>query len=119
MWKKLLCVLLLGLAGSAWAGPKDAVVSHVWVGESIPGQGSATLELNITTVMPARLISVSTEVADKVEIHSVFQNRGKMNAHVVDSLPLPAHRTTAFGSHKLFLMLVGLKRELNIDDQIS
>jgi hypothetical protein len=119
MWNKSLCVLLLGLSGSVWGGPNDAVVSHVWVGESIPGQNSATLELNITTVTPAKLISVSTEAADRVEIHRVFQNRGKMNAQVVDSLPLPAHRTTAFGSHKLFLMLVGLKRELNIDDQIA
>jgi hypothetical protein len=118
MWNKLLCVVLLGLTGSVWAGPNDAVVNHVWVGESIPGQNSATLELNITTVLPAMLLSVSTEAADRVEIHSVFQSRGKMNARLVDSLSLPAHHTTAFGSHKLFLMLVGLKRELNIDDRI-
>ena len=43
---------------------------------------------------------------------------GKMNVRVVDSLPLPAHHTTAFGSHQLFLILSGLKRELNIDDHI-
>ena len=118
MWKKTLCFTLLFIAYSAWAGPNDAIVNKVWVGESIPGQNSATLELNITTVEPAKLISVSTEAAERVEIHSVAQHKGKMSAHVVDSLPLPAHHTTAFGSHQLFLILVGLKRELNIDDRI-
>lgn len=118
MWKNTLCFTLLFLACSAWAGPKDAIVNQVWVGESIPGQNSATLELNITTVLPARLVAVSTEAAERVEIHSVAQHKGKMSARVVESLPLPAHHTTVFGSHQLFLILSGLKRELNIDDHI-
>lgn len=121
MWNKsryVLLILLLSLTGSVWAGPNDVVVKQVWVGESIPGQNSATLELNITTVVPAKLLSVSTGAAEKVEIHSVFQDRGKMKAHLVESLLLPAHHTTAFGSHQLFLMLVGLKQELNLDDHI-
>lgn len=118
MWKIIFLVTLVCLAGTAWAGPNDAIVNKVWVGESIPGQNSATLEMNITTVVPAKLLSVNTEAADKVEIHSVAQHSGTMKARVVDSLPLPAHHTTAFGSHQLFLILVGLKRELNIDDRI-
>ena len=118
MWGKLLTILLLTASGMAWAGPNDAVVKQVWVGESIPGQNSATLEMNITTVAPAKLILVSTDVADKVEIHSVYQKAGKMSAHQVDSLPLPAHQTTTFGSHQLFLILVGLKKELDIGDEV-
>ena len=118
MWNILLSALLMGISGIVWAGPNDAVVRQVWVGESIPGQNSATLELNITTVASAKLLSVSTNAAEKVEIHSVFQHSGRMSAHRVDSLPLPAHHTTAFGSHQLFLILVGLKKELNLDDTI-
>jgi len=118
MWNKTLCFTLVFIACNAWAGPNDAIVNKVWVGESIPGQNSATLEMNITTVVPAKLLSVSTEAAERVEIHSVAQHMGKMSANVVDSLQLPAHHTTAFGSHQLFLILVGLKRELNIDDRI-
>lgn len=41
-----------------------------------------------------------------------------MQTHVVDSLRLLAHRTTTFGSHQLFLIMVGLKKELNIGDRI-
>ena len=118
MWKITLNVGLFCIAGSAWAGPNDAIVKQVWVGESIPGQDSATLELNITTIRPAKLISIKTEAARKIEIHSVSQHGGSMKAHVVDSVSLQAHHTTAFGSHRLFLILVGLNRELNIDDHI-
>ncbi|MFA5825061.1 MAG: copper chaperone PCu(A)C [Gallionellaceae bacterium] len=118
MWNKVLCLLLLGFASHAWAGPNEVIVDKVWVGESVPGQNSATLELNITTVKAAKLLSVSSLAADKVEIHSVSRHGGKMKAHVVDSLRLPAHRTTVFGSHQLFLIMAGLKKELNIGDRI-
>lgn len=118
MWNKFLSVSLLSFAASAWAGPNDVMVDKVWVGESVPGQNSATLELNITTVSPAKLLSVSSDVADKVEIHSMSRRAGKMAAHVVDDLPLPAHHTTTFGSRSLFLIMVGLKKELNIGDRI-
>lgn len=118
MWDKVLCLLLLGFVSHAWAGPNDVIVDQVRVGESVPGQNSATLELNITAVKSARLLSVSSDAADKVEIHSVSKHGGKMKAHVVDSLRLPAHRTTVFGSHQLFLIMQGLKKELNIGDRI-
>ena len=118
MRNKFLCVMLLSLAGNAWAGPNDVVVDKVWVGESVPGQNSATLELNITSVNAATLLSVSSELADRVEIHNVSKLHGKMKTLVVDSLHLPPYRTTVFGSHQLFLNMVGLKKEFNVGDRI-
>ena len=118
MWRNCWVVLWFGFAGYVWAGPNDAVVQQAWVGESIPGQNSATLELNITTVQKARLLSVSSEAADRVEIQRVSMHKGKMSSQVLNSMPLPAHHTTAFGSNRLFLMMVGLKNELNIADHI-
>jgi copper(I)-binding protein len=119
MWNKSICILLLFLSGNVWANANDAVVQRVWVGESIPGQNSATLEMNITTVQKAKLVSLNSDAAEKVEIHSVAQHRGKMSTKVVKTLYLPAHHTTAFGTHQLFLILVGLKKELNIGDSIK
>ena len=110
--------VLLGWTGVSWAGPNDVVVDKVWVGESVPGQDSATLELNITTVAAARLLGISSPVAGKVEIHSMAQHHGKMQAVVVDSLALPPHQTTAFGSHRLFLIMAGLKKELNAGETV-
>jgi copper(I)-binding protein len=118
MWKISWSFLLLGLTSVAWAGPKDVAVDKVWVGESIPGQNSATLELNITTVAPATLLSVSSTEAAKVEIHRMSHRHGKMEAMIVQRLPLPGHQTVAFGSDRLFLIMVELKKEFNIGDHI-
>lgn len=118
MLTKTLCLLLLSLAGNTYAGANEVMIDQVWVGESIPGQNSATLELNITAVKQARLINLSSEVTDKIEIHRVARHGGKMQAQVIPNLRLPAHRTTAFGSHQFFLIMVGLKKELNIGDKI-
>lgn len=117
MLKKLLSAALL-VCGTAWAGPNDVIVDRAWVGESIPGQTSATLELNITTIKPATLLSVSSPLANEVEIHSMSSYKGKMMVRVVNSLALPAHRTTTFGSERLFLMMTGLKQELNVGDHV-
>jgi copper(I)-binding protein len=115
---KLLTALFLCISSAAWAGPDDVMVDKAWVGESVPGQNSATLELNITTVKPARLVGVTSALAERVEIHGVSKVSGKMKVHVVDSLLLPAHRTTAFGSKSLFLIMAGLKKELNVGEKV-
>ncbi|MEI7843533.1 MAG: copper chaperone PCu(A)C [Gallionellaceae bacterium] len=119
MNSKLFALWLLCLPGTSWAGPNDALVDKVWVGESVPGQNSATLELNITTVKLAFLVGIASEVAERVEIHAVSKVGGKMKVRVVDRLRLPSHRTTAFGSKSLFLIMAGLKRELNVGDKVA
>lgn len=118
MLRKLLLSLCMLISGAVWAGPNDVVVDKVLVGESVPGQTSATLQLNMTTVKPATLLSVSSPVAKKVEIHSMVLHKGKMMVREVDRLALPGHRTTTFGSHQLFLMMVGLNKELNVGEQV-
>lgn len=118
MWKSIICVMALGWLSNAWAGPYDPIVSMAWVGESVPGQTTATLQLNLTTVKPVKLLSISSPVAASVEIQSLMMHKGAMKVHIVDSLPLPAHRTTAFGSNGLFLMMTGIKQPLKMGDHV-
>ena len=118
MWKTLAFALSLSSISVAWAGPNDPIISKAWVGESIPGQTTTTLQLNLTTIKPVNLISVSSPIAESVEIHSLMKYKGEMKVQVVNSLPLPDHRTTTFGSHGLFLMMTGIKQPLKIGDQI-
>ena len=110
-----LCLLSINLA---WAGPYDPIVSGSWAGETVPGQSTVTLQMTITTVKKVKLLSVKSDVAEHVEIHSVALRKGKMAPHVVSSLALPEHRTIAFGSRNLFLMMTGIKKVLNVGDQI-
>lgn len=118
MWKNILGVVLVACSGNIWAGPFDPIVSKAWVGESIPGQTTATLQLNLTTIKPVNLISVNSPVAESVEIHSLMKHKGAMKLQVVKSLPLPDHRTITFGSQGLFLMMTGIRQPLKIGDHV-
>jgi copper(I)-binding protein len=118
MWRKLLWAASLLLAGDAWAGANDVMVDKVWVRESVPGQTSATVQLNLYVTKPARLLSLSSPVAAAGEIQGVVMHRGKPSTGTVDSLRLNAHSTTLFGTRGMYLTLVGLKQPLNAGERI-
>ncbi|MFZ2161597.1 MAG: copper chaperone PCu(A)C [Sideroxyarcus sp.] len=117
MWRKLFCVSLL-LAGNAWAGANDVMVDKVWMRESVPGQKSATVMLNLSVTKAARLLSVSSPVAEGGEIQGVVMRHGKLQSGTVDSMKLAAHSTTTFGTRGMYLTLVGLKQALNVGDRV-
>lgn len=120
MWKKIMYAFLATafFSNATWAGPYDPIVSKAWVGETIPGQATSTLQLNLTTVKAVKLLSVTSPIAKSIEIHSLMMNKGAMKLQIVDSYPLPEHRTTTFGSRGLFLMMTGLNQPLKIGDQV-
>lgn len=111
-------IAILLCSSAAWAGGNDVIVDKVKVGETVPGQTSATLEMNISTIKAATLLSVSSPAASKIEIHSMVLHKGKMMVREVDQLAIPAHRTMTFGSHQLFLIMVGLKQQFNVGDKV-
>lgn len=118
MWRNLFCAASLLLAGNVWAGSNDVMVDKVWMRESVPGQTSSTVQLNLYVTKPARLLSVSSPVAESGEIQGVVMRRGKPQTGVVDSMKLNAHSTTLFGTRGMYLTLVGLKQALNVGDRI-
>lgn len=62
---------------------------------------------------PDRLVSVSTPVADKAEIHQTQMVDGKMQMRPVpDGIPIPAKGTVTLEPAGYHLMLMGLKAPL-------
>jgi copper(I)-binding protein len=117
MWRKLICVSLL-LAGNVWAGANDVMVDKVWMRESVPGQKSATVMLNLSVTKAGHLLSVSSPVAESGEVQGVVMRHGKPQSGAVDRLKLPAHSTTLFGTRGVYLTLVGLKQALVAGDRV-
>lgn len=118
MLKNTLCAMAFIWIGNAWAGPFDPIVSNAWVGESVPGQTTATLQLTMTTIKAVKLLSVSSPVAESIEIHNLMMNKGAMKVKVITNLQLPDHQTTLFGTHGIFLMMKGIKQPLTIGEHI-
>jgi copper(I)-binding protein len=118
MWRKLFCAASLLLAGSAWAGANDVIVDKVWMRESVPGQTSVTVQMNLTVTMAARLLSVSSPVANSGEIQGVVMRHGKLQTEALNSMRLNAHSITLFGTRGVYLSLVGLKQALSAGDHV-
>lgn len=118
MWRKLFCTVGLLMAGNAWAGAHDVIVDKVWMRESVPGQTSVTVQMNLSVTKAGRLLSVSSPVAKSGEIQDVVMRHGKLQTEVVDSIKLRAHSITLFGTRGVYLTLVGLKQALNVGDRV-
>lgn len=118
MLRNILCALAVTWIGNVWAGPYDPIITKAWIGESVPGQATATLQLNISTVKAVSLQSVTSPAAESVEIHNLIRQKDSMKVQVIPSLALPDHSTTQIGTRGLFLMMKGLKQPLKIGDRI-
>lgn len=117
MRQKLLGAMLLVLMGGAWAGD-EVLVRKVWLRESVPGQESASLQMNLTATKSAKLVEVSSPWAKAVEIQRLSPGRGKMQVRVVNSVQLPRNRALVFDEHRVALMMVGLKYPLKVGEHV-
>lgn len=118
MWRKLFFATGLLLASNTWAGTNDVIVDKVWMRESVPGQTSATVQMNLTVTKAARLLSVSSPVARSGELQGVVMRHGQLQTETVSSMRLNAHSITLFGTRGTYLSLVGLKQALNAGDHV-
>jgi len=118
MWRKAVSALSLLLVCEAWAGADDVMLDKIWMRESVPGQTSATVQMNLSVTKLARLLSISSPVANSGEIQDVVMHHGKLETQTVDSMKLAAHSTTLFGARGIYLVLVGLKQPLNAGDHV-
>jgi len=118
MLRNLISAVCLLVAGNAWAGANDVIVDKVWMRESVPGQTSVTVQLNLYATKPARLLSVSSPASSSGEIQVVAKRHGKLQTHTVDSLKLQANSNVIFGTRGMYLVLVGLKQMLNVGDRV-
>jgi copper(I)-binding protein len=119
-----LTVALLALLGNALASHSafpaenatfalgDLVVESPWARESVTRTGVAYLTVRNGGDQDDRLIGVSSEVADKAELHSSVVQDGVMKMRAVEALDVPAHGEAVLEPGGLHIMLIGLKAPL-------
>ena len=117
-WRFLSGVAVLVLANAAWAGANDVMVDQAWMRESVPGQDNASVQLNLTSMKPATLVEVTSPAAGAIKIQRLLRGRGKVKANTLGSLRLAPRQATAFGKGNYALMMVGLKKPLNVGDRV-
>jgi len=120
MWRNLMAVMLLGAASSAWAGSHDVMVKNAWVGETVTGQTTVSVQLDLTcTTASGRLVALDSPVAESVEIQRLWPSGGKVKMAKVRNVRLQRGRAMSFGEHFSYsLMMLGLKQPLKIGQQV-
>jgi copper(I)-binding protein len=116
--RNLLLMLLL-LAGGAWAADKDVVVAKAWVNETAPGQDKASVQMEVTCVTAnCKLTGVKSPLAASGDMQRIRPNHGRMAVESITAVPLRHGHTMQFGPQTISLVLLGLKQPLAAGDKV-
>lgn len=93
---------------------KGMMVTDAWSRErpANAAMGGAFVTLHNMEGEPDRLVSASSPVADRVEIHNSAMKDGVMSMFQVEELVIPAGETVAMKPGSFHVMLMGLKEPL-------
>ena len=110
----LATVALLGLAGAVHAQTPSVEVSQAWARAttSTAKVGGVFLTLKATGAAD-RVVSVSSPLADKIELHETINDAGVMKMREVAQLVLAPGQEMVLKPGSFHIMLIGLKQPLN------
>jgi copper(I)-binding protein len=113
-------VILAGLLLSACGSEKGIEVHEVWMRPVSKGENGAVYFVIHNHAREAdELTGASSANAVAAEIHESKMNGDVMEMRPVDSLPLEAYAEVKFEPGGYHLMLVDLKKDLNVGDEIE
>lgn len=92
-------------------------VRDAWVRGTVPGQSTTGGYLTLRSADDAKLVSVATPAAKRVEIHSSEMEGGVMRMRPVQSVPLPGGRDVPIQG-ELHLMLIDVTHALGAGERI-
>ena len=113
-----LALLLIGCEGS---NESSVVVRDAWVREPPGGHPIAAAYMIIVNNSDAEtaLVSAEASAVERIEIHSMMHEDGKMRMRQVEQVSLPAGGQVVLESGGLHLMLMGLSNPPRAGDSID
>ena len=108
------------LAGSAFAAKAGAIdIAGAWSRPAPAGGNGVGYVVLTNGGKPDRLLSASSPVAGRIEIHESMVMGGKAMMHSRPrGIELPAGKTVALKPESLHLMMLGLKKPLKVGETV-
>jgi copper(I)-binding protein len=103
-------------AQAAWAA--NVSVTDAWARATMPGQPVSGAYMHIRSDADARLLSVSSPVVPRVEVHEMSMDGGVMRMREVKSIELPKGKTVSLEPGGFHIMLMNLKEPIKAGDVI-
>lgn len=118
--KRLFAALFLTLtmASAGLACAEGLSVTGAWARATVPGQAVGGLYADIESSGNARLVAVTSPLAESAELHWMTMDGGTMRMRAVDEIELPAGKTVSLKPGGYHVMLFGLKRALKAGESV-
>lgn len=97
---------------SACSKQDSIEIKNQWVRASNDGQDVSAAYMTIVSNEDTSLITIDSDVADVIEIHSMSMENGVMKMRMLDTLDLIAGKPTELSPGGFHLMLFDLKKPL-------
>jgi len=109
----LITILLSGCAAPATQGVE---ARDGWMRPAAQG-GNGAVYLVVRSASADEITSVSSDVAEAVEMHQSTMSGDVMEMHPLHSVELEAGKDVTFEPGGLHIMLIGLKQDINPGDE--
>ncbi|PJX25802.1 transporter [Advenella sp. S44] len=96
----------------------QVMVQNPWVRATVAQQTSTGAFMLLTAKSDSKLIGATSTVADQVEIHKMTMEDEVMKMRQIPELALAANQPVALKPGGYHIMLIGLKRQINVADSI-
>ncbi|AWB32482.1 copper chaperone PCu(A)C [Orrella marina] len=107
-------------ASGAFAQESITSFSDSWIRGSVPGQKNGAGYLTITNQsdQPLELVSIDSDRADRIELHTIVREGGVAKMREVQGIPVPAKGEVKLEPGGYHIMFIGLKEPFKPDDHI-
>ena len=107
------------LFGGCSAPAKEGLEVHdAWTRPAAQG-GNGAVYFSIRASEADELLNISSDAAEAVEMHESTMSGDVMEMHPLHSVPLGADKEVRFEPGGLHVMLVGLKQDLHVGDEVQ
>lgn len=115
MLKSVSLLVLMAASTCAWADIHAAQAWSRFTAPSVP-TGVVFMQLHNAGPQADALVSASSPVAKKVEIHNHINDKGVMRMRQVAKVDVPAGQSVSLQPGGYHVMLIGLKKPLKLND---
>ena len=118
----LLFLASLGFASSVFAGDQIMVPEKsVWVRATPPGSTTSAMYLTLMNHgdKDINLVAASSEISDRLELHTHSAENGVMKMKQVESVTVPAHGSTELIPHGNHVMIFDITQPLTAGETIT
>lgn len=109
-------LLVLGPALQAHA---QVTIDGAWARATVPNQSATGAFMRLTAQKDVVLTGASSPVADIVEVHEMWMDKGIMRMRPADRVPLKAGQTIELKSGGLHVMMMDLKKQIKAGERVA